>query len=321
MRVKMLIDSIDYSYNKVVLDPNFQQAFRSKVVSVVAPASSVSQEVLMKIKSMPGLRCNVPDNLLEKKISYHANDDDERFLQLKMALYDESVDVIIWTLRGGYGSARLIERLLPLKRPLREKTFIGFSDNTALHLFLSQHWGWHTIHGSGFSQLLDLKQDPENYIRLAELIDNQVDHQLISELHPLNDVASESRHIEGDMQGGNLTLVECSIGTPWQMKSEGKILFLEEVNEKGYRIDRSLYHLREAGLIKGASAVVFGDCIGPDGGDIHFALRRFAEDIKIPVFQTNQFGHGDKNYPIVYQSRAEILTIGQDIMLKIQLRR
>ena len=317
----MSIGCIDSSYNKVILDSNFQQVFRSKVVSLVAPASSVSQEVLMKIKNIPGIRCHIPDNLLEKKISYHANDDDERFLQLKIALYNEPIDVIIWSLRGGYGSARLIERLLLLERPLHEKIFIGFSDNTALHLFFSQHWGWRTIHGSGFSQLIDLKQDPENYIRLANLISNQVDYQIISELRPLNDAASESRRIEGDMQGGNLTLVECSIGTAWQMESEGKILFLEEVNEKGYRIDRSLYHVREAGLIKGANAVVFGDCIGPDTGNIDFALQRFAKDIKIPVFQTNQFGHGDKNYPIVYRSRAEILTIGQNIVLKMQQRR
>lgn len=307
-------------YNEVIFNARFLQGFNAKIIKIVAPASGISEETLIKLKQIPGLQVEIPDHLMAKEIAYHANSDDERFLQLKTVLYDERADLVVWTLRGGYGSARLIDKLLDLKPPRQEKMFIGFSDNTALHLFLSQHWGWHTIHASGFAQLMDLNQNPENYTRLAQLIDGSVKEQTLDQLSPLNTEALQATSITGRMQGGNLTLVESSIGTRWQINTQDSILFLEEVGEKGYRIDRSLNHLRQAGLLKHVNAIVFGECLGADLIDIETALQRFAQETKIAVFKTHQFGHGNMNYPIVYQSPAEISLIKRDFVLKMQVQ-
>lgn len=312
--------AIDSTYNQVVFDPKFLQSFNSKIIKIVAPASGTSEETLMQLKKIPGLQVEIPDNLIANEVIYHANSDDARFLQLKAALYDERAGLVIWTLRGGYGSARLIDQLAALEPPRHEKIFIGFSDNTALHLFLSQQWGWRTIHASGFSQLIDFNQNSQNYIRLAELISGCVKEQIIEQLAPLNASAIQATRITGTMQGGNLTLVESSIGTSWQMNTSDTILFLEEVGEKGYRIDRSLNHLRQAGLLRHVNAIVFGECLGPDTDGITVALQRFAYETLIPVFQTHQFGHGNMNYPIVYQSSAEISLMKRDFALRMQVQ-
>ena len=109
------------------------------------------------------------------------------------------------------------------------------------------------------------------------------------------------------MQGGNLTIVESSIGTRWQIETAGALLFLEDVGEKGYRIDRSLNHLRQAGLLNHVEGIIFGECSGPDEKGIRVAIERFAHETPIPVYQTDQFGHGQINYPIMYHAAAEII--------------
>ena len=292
--------------NSALYDSQFQEAFRSKIIKVVAPASGMSLEQIAKLQALPGLSVEMPSNIITQDIMFHASSDENRFEQLHAALFDDSCKSVIWTLRGGYGSARLLDRLKALTPPRQEKILIGFSDNTALHLFLSQSWHWRTIHASGFAQLLSPEQDPQNYIRIAELVHHQITHQALTDLKPLNNVATQSVKTTGRMQGGNLTLVESSIGTHWEIKTKGTLLFLEEVGEKGYRIDRSLHHLYQAGLLKDVNAIVFGTCSGPDKKGIRVALDRFAQEMMIPVYQTNQFGHDKINYPIKYASMAEI---------------
>ena len=78
------------------------------------------------------------------------------------------------------------------------------------------------------------------------------------------------------------------------------------MGEKGYRIDRSLWHLTQAGLFKSVQAVVFGECSGADERDITYALQRFADDNTFPVYQTKLFGHEATNYPFVYGAQATL---------------
>ena len=293
--------------NSALHDPVFQDAFRSKVIALIAPASGLPLDTIEQLRHLPGLTIDIPPSLIRPEIMFHASSDDARFLQLKAALFDESCQSVIWTLRGGYGTARLLDRLGALSPPKDEKLFIGFSDNTALHLFLSQCWHWQTIHASGMAQLLNPEHDPQNFVRIAELVGEKVRQQSLTNLKALNHKAAQSSSVTGYMQGGNLTIVESSIGTRWQIKTAGALLFLEEVGEKGYRIDRSLNHLRQAGLLNHVEGIIFGECSGPDKKGIRVAIERFAHETPIPVYQTNQFGHGQINYPIVYHASAEII--------------
>lgn len=300
-------------------EPSIQTAFQDKSIHIVATASGTTPEMMAKLQDFiasTNLSVHMPDQLLSNDIPYHANLDTYRLEQLKAALYHPADNVIIWTLRGGYGSARLLDALQTLPKPDTPKTFIGFSDNTALHLFLSQQWGWKTIHGSGFTQLFDPTQDPENFRRIADIISQKNPVSCITHLISLNNIARHNLShsapitITGHLTGGNLTVLESGIGTHWEAKTAGKILFLEEVNEKGYRIDRSLYHLYQAGLLQTVKAIVLGEFSSPPSDNtIPFALNRFAQEMdtyQIPVFKTDQFGHGHKNYPLIYNALSEI---------------
>jgi len=294
-------------FNSILQNPVFQEIFKTKVIKVVAPASGMDPQKLNDLRTLPDLTIEIPPSLIADDIVYHANSDEVRFNILKNALLDPSENTIVWTLRGGYGSARLLDQMRALPIPKKQKIFIGFSDNTALHLFLTQKWHWNTIHASGLAQILDAGQDPQNYMKIAEIIAQKIPVQAFNHLQPLNAAAKAADKIQGRLTGGNLTVLESGIGTHWQAKTAKKILFLEDTGEKGYRIDRSLYHLRQAGLIKNVKAVVFGE-FSDENKDptITTALQRFAKDVSIPVYQTDQFGHGKINYPLVYNAKAEI---------------
>lgn len=303
------------AFNPIVNNPDFQKAFQGRKIQLIAPASAGEPKAIEALKTISHLNIAIPENLIEKNILFHANSDENRFSQLKNALYDKSSNSVIWTLRGGYGSARLIDYLSQCPKPETEKTFIGFSDITALHLFLSQKWGWKTIHGAGLAKLVDPKQDPENLERIAMIVSKSQKTLCLSPLIPLNTAAAKAKKISGRITGGNLSIIQTSIGTSWQIKTSGKILFLEEIGEKGYRIDRILNHLKQAGLLKNVRAIVLGQWIAPDDPNdpaavlegINVAIERFARDTQIPIFKNNQFGHGRINYPIVYQAKSDIV--------------
>jgi muramoyltetrapeptide carboxypeptidase len=301
-------------FNSIVTNTDFQKAFQPRTIRLIAPASANNPEIIEALRTTTHLNIDIPGNLIEESIIFHANSDENRLLQLKNALYDKSSKTIIWTLRGGYGSARLIDYLSQCPKPKVEKIFIGSSDITALHLFLSQQWGWQTIHGAGLAKIVDPNQDPQNFQRIATIISKSKKTLTLSPLLPLNEAALNTQKISGRITGGNLTIIQTSIGTPWQIQTAGKILFLEEVGEKGYRIDRNLNHLKQAGLLKEVQAIIFGQLIAPNDSKettipeaITIAIERFAKETQIPVFKNEQFGHGYINYPIVYHAESDIV--------------
>ncbi len=294
------------SYNAALDDSLFRQTFANKTIEGVLPASGVPAADLQKLRAL-ALNIHIPEDIMGGGMVYLANSDQKRLAFLEKALLDKHKHVIVWPLRGGYGSARLIEGLKSLPKPIHQNTFVGFSDMTALHLFLSQAWGWKTIHGSGLQALLKPEQDSDNFLKIASIVGG-AKQSTIEDLQPMNPQAIALKQVKGLLTGGNLTLVQTSIGTPWQIQSQDKILFLEDTSEKGYKLDRAFTQLRQAGVFKGVKAIVLGQFEENDltKADVQFALERFAKETAIPVFKCDAFGHGLKNYPLVYNSEASI---------------
>lgn len=293
-------------YNATLDDPFFQQIFAGKTIEGVLPASGVPAADLQKLRTL-NLNIHIPEAIIGAERVYLANTDQKRLFLLKKALFNQDKQAIVWALRGGYGSARLIKDLSRLSKPKHPKYFIGSSDMTALHLFLSQTWGWKTIHGSGLQALLKPEQDPDNFLKIASIVAG-AKQSTIENLRPMNARAEALKRIKGFLTGGNLTLVQTSIGTPWQIQSQDKILFLEDTSEPGYKLDRAFTQLQQAGIFKGVKAIVLGQFEenDPSKPDVFFALERFAKETAIPVFKCDAFGHGIKNYPLVYNSEASI---------------
>ena len=241
----------------------------------------------------------------DKKVPFHAYED--RYNAWIVNEFLHGPVSILWCYQGGYGSPRIIKYLT--QKPIKPTMVVGYSDITALHLFFSQNWGWKTLHGPMASELLKSpeEKDPKNFKLLADILSGKISKWSIEHLKPLNAAARRSSSISGRLTGGNATLLERSLGTCWEIQGKDKIIFIEDVGCKGYQIDRSLDHLKEAGVFKNAKAILLGDFEAQSGDEfVQFALERFANELSIPVFQTNQFGHGFHNVPIMYNAQGHI---------------
>ncbi len=285
----------------------FIELLKDKSITVVAPASGADNTELSILKNISSLKLNMPVGCVDTtKRPFHSNSDELRFDFLKNALFNDS-NHVVWALRGGYGSAKLIPYLQKLAKPAKEKFFIGYSDITALHIFLAQEWNWKPIHGSVITEILKPEKDRNNFTKIAKIISGKLKQVTISGLSAINSIAKSSKISSGKLTGGNLTMVQTSIGTNWQIKTANKILFLEDVNIKPYQLDRTLLHLQQAGLLKDVKAIIFGS-FAPEDKDITAVLNNFATSLTIPVFKTNRFGHGKINDPIIYNTASKIIS-------------
>ncbi len=133
-------------------------------------------------------------------------------------------------------------------------------------------------------------------------------------LIPLNDHAVQEKDIKGTITGGNLRIIQSSLGTSWELKAKGKILFIEDVGERGYSVDRMLEQMIQAKIIdKGLKAVIFGDfteSLEKDGKDLTgVAIKRFAAKVPYPVLRGLPAGHGHAlNYPIPFNTKCVLST-------------
>lgn len=229
--------------------------------------------------------------------------DTKRLEDLKRAIYAEDSKAI-WCVRGGYGSIRLIPGLLRLKRPARSKLFVGLSDITTLHGFFNQVWQWSTIHGPTMDRL-GRNTTPLNHLReLKRIVTGAQAEIVFPRLKPLNAAARRRGTIRAAVTGGNLITLQSSIGTSVEYSPKGQIVLLEDIGERGYRVDRVFEHFRQARIWTGVRAVVFGEFTGgrePDGGNLVPAvLQRFADSVSFPVFKGLVTGHGPIQRPVPF---------------------
>lgn len=285
------------------------------VVDIVAPASSSSGEGLkqgLQFLESWGLIPRMSPQIFGADVIC-ANTDENRFDQLHEALVSEDSRAI-WCVRGGYGANRLIPWLSKLKKPKgRPKLFMGFSDITTLHVFLNSQWGWPTVHGPMIDRIgrgLILKPQIKE---LHDLYFGDEKKIQFKNLKPLNKAARRSGTVRGVVTGGNLMTLQSVIGTmaPWDTR--GKIIFLEEIDERGYRVDRLLEHLKQTGHFDKARAVVLGEFLGGIEADgktrVPAVVQRFADSLSIPVMSGIEAGHGELQRPVPFETPA-ILTTG-----------
>lgn len=295
------------------------------IVELVAPGSKKCFRALERcvetLKSW-GLRPRYGAEIYGEHFLY-VNTTPKRFENLREALFEPDSKVL-WAIRGGFGATRLIPYLERLDPPPHQKTLIGFSDITALHLFLHQKWGWRTIHGPNIRQIADQELSEDSVRLTKDLLFGRAQELWINGFEPLNSAASQEKILTGPLTGGNLSLVQTSIGTSWELEGRGKLLFLEDVDEKPYRTAERLEHLRQAGIFEGVQAVLFGDFNFYTPVDpIHTQLypkmfKEFAEEMEIPVLSCTQFGHGKVNLPLVMGAEGA-LSLGKTGTLKTSL--
>ena len=279
-------------------------------VDVIAPAYGIKPQEVERIKQYIrslGLKPRVPKDLLAGDIIKSASAE-IRFKHLKDALTNKESKAV-WAIKGGSGSPELIPMLAKIKKPTKQKLFIAFSDTTSIHFFLNQNWGWQTVHGPILWQIVRNRIDKETIKQVENIIFGRPYKRDFKLTQVKNGVKAKNIKVDAVI-GGNLKLVQCSIGTIWQIKPKNKILLFEDINEKPYQLDRILTHIIQSKLLNGAAAICFGDF---EGGDeemdmpkIEKVLERFAKQLKIPVYRTSGIGHTSRNYSVHFGVPGEI---------------
>lgn len=283
------------------------------LVDIIAPSSQKNPhnvDIACALLESWGLRPRVPEGIFGPHPLY-ANTCEKRAFFLKEALLAPDARAV-WALRGGSGATRLIPSLLDMPPLPQKKLFLGFSDITALHLFLSQKWGWKTVHGPNLGQIAKGAPDALTIQTVKDLVFGLKNQVIVSGLTPLNKAAIKAPILEGTLTGGNFSLMQASLGTPWQIDTDHKIVFVEDVDEKPYRTAEKIEHLRQAGALKTPKAVVFFDfSYNTPVEEIHntlypIVLKDFARGVAYPVFRGTGVGHAAPNLPLVMGGAARL---------------
>lgn len=290
-----------------------------RIVHVIAPSSKGKQANVKTyrefVRNTVGMTAHITDSIFRDGADpFYANTDQFRADDLVDALTDDSA--VVWCALGGKGASRLIPYLEALpedrKRKIQEakKVLVGYSDITALHVYLQTVYGWQTIHGTMLELIADGMVDQRSVDALVALVTGRsarVEYEL--RLVDVGDRASPSQPLRSKVVGGNLTLVENTAGTAYQLRGAGNIVFLEDVNVRPYALERSLDHLKQTGMFEGTVAVVFGSFVSDaDPSDLMgLVFCRFAAFVPFPVFRVDDIGHGFVNNPLPLNTNATVV--------------
>ena len=223
----------------------------------------------------------------------------------------------IFAIRGGYGTIRIVDKLDYDTIRKNPKIFSGFSDLTTLLLAINEKTGLVTFHGPMSSNFDKIPETTENGFNKA-FTDKQSYNLL--EFDDSYSIMKSGRG-EGRITGGNLSLVVASLGTEYEINTDGKILFIEEVNEATYRVDRMLKQLKLAGKLKNIKGIILGDFKGAKRSELDdmsledVFLDNFG-DMKIPIIKGFKSGHVRPFITVPIGANAKIDTYKNEIIIE-----
>ena len=223
----------------------------------------------------------------------------------------------IFAIRGGYGTIRLVDKLNYDTIKKNPKIFSGYSDITTLLIAINEKTGLVTYHGPMSSNFKDIPPVTE-----ASFNRTFINKEPLNLLEFDNEYfVLKSGRAEGQITGGNLSLIVASLGTEYEINTDGKILFIEETNEPTYRIDRMLKHLKLAGKLKNIKGVLLGDFKNAKRAEIDdMGLEDVFEDnfgkMKVPVISGLKSGHVRPFITIPIGVKVKIDTYKNEIIIE-----
>ena len=273
--------------------------YKGARIAIVAPASCLKVEGEEREKVLKQVVQVLADIGLEAVLyptcrsgyAYLGGTDEERAKDIMDAFTDPSIDGI-FCLRGGYGVQRMLDLLDFDKIKENPKWFAGYSDITALHIALNQKCELITYHAPMPStEMIDEKYDAYTKEGLEKAMFEGLQGELPSYIEC---EAMNGGKAEGILCGGNLSLVSSSLGTPYEIDTKGKILFLEDVGESPYRIDGMINHMRLAGKFEDCTGIVMGYYTNCEPEDTAMTLKQIFKDLlpgDKPVILNYSCGH------------------------------
>lgn len=259
-------------------------------VAIISPSFCIDEEVLVNAVTFLekwGLKVRIGRNALKRSGPFAGNDR-ERLADMQDMTDDPAVKAVLCS-RGGYGLSRIIDKADFSGLRANPKWYSGFSDITILHMWLNEVCGIMSIHGEMPLNYNNSEKTEDTFISLKKSLFGELKgHEWAGHYY-------KPSYTEGQVTGGNLSLLYSLTGTPAEPVTKGRILFIEEVGEYYYHVDRMLASLRLAGKLKDLSALIIG------------GMSRI-EDSKIPwgktVEETVLDAVNDYDYPVIFDFPA-----------------
>ncbi len=279
-------------------------------IAFVAPAGIIFDENdfvrMQRVMELKGFRVVFAENV-KKRWGYFSGNDSERAAGVNRMFADSDVKAVI-AVRGGWGCSRILDFIdfdLIQKNP---KIYCGFSDNTALQMAIYKKTGLVTYHGpNGSSNWTEFTRR-----HFTDVLKNG--KKVFMEI-PAPDALKArtitSGKVSGKLLGGNLTIVTSMLGTPYMPDMSGAILFVEDIGEQVYRIDRMLTQLKLAGILESINGFVFGQCYDCEPGSgpsfqLDEILDQHLKPLEIPAFSGTMISHLDNIFTVPQGIEAEI---------------
>lgn len=314
-------------FNKDVLIPEALQ--EGDTIGIVSPASAIFEsepyEIARESFEAMGLKVKFGKNI-RNRYGHLAGTDEERAEELNDMFKDESVKAVI-ALRGGSGAARILDKLDYGAIKNNPKIFIGYSDITALHLAIFEKTGLVTFHGpvavsswnsfsTDYLKRLLFEKEAITYEN-----PNSKGDELVQTSNRIRVINGGS--VKGQLLGGNLSVLTGIMGSEYFPKDwTGKILYLEDVGEKIYAVDRMMSQLYLGGVFNQISGFVFGKCSDCDPGGSGYGsltleevIDHYIKPLNIPAYSGAMIGHISDNITIPNGIEAELNAAAGTIQL------
>lgn len=291
------------------LQPNDQ-------VRIVSPSGSINPDFIDGAKiTLTSWGLEVTEGAFARtEFGRFAGTQEQRIADLQQALDDSSVKAILCS-RGGYGLAQIIDKLDFSKFIVSPKWLIGFSDITILHNAIT-NLGVSSIHGIMAKHLTELPSDSDQVLHLKEMLFGELPTYTISG-HPLN----RQGKAEGKLIGGNLSVLMGLRGSKYDIPYKDNVLFIEDIAEKPYHIDRMMQNLRFSGALSELAGLVVGQFSDCDEDPlmkqtIAEIIAGAVSDYDYPVCFNFPAGHVEYNLPLLMGSKSNLNVVGDSAKLQ-----
>jgi muramoyltetrapeptide carboxypeptidase len=283
-------------------------------IGIVSPAGYMPVEKMQAcIESLDAWGYNVQlgTTTHSNSSNYFSGTDDERLEDLQNMLDDHSVKAVLCA-RGGYGMSRIIDRISFKRFLKRPKWIIGFSDITVLHAHIYSNFKIASLHAPMAAAFMDGDGDNPYLRSLRDVLEGKPSHYECP-AHQMN----RNGMVKGQLVGGNLALLAHLSGTRSDIKTKDRILFIEDVGEYLYNIDRMMIQLKRSGKFKKLGGLIVGgftdskDTERPFGKSVHDIIYEHIKEYKFPVCFDFPVSHGRENYALKIGMKYH-LQVGSD---------